>query len=74
LAQIIIKIFGNTDLKPIYSKSWLGDARYSCADISLARKILGYKPTILLKDGLEGLVSWYQNYYRKDHANVLGNQ
>jgi UDP-glucose 4-epimerase len=65
LAQIIIKIFGNTDLKPIYSKSRIGDVRYSYADISLARKILGYKPKISLKDGLKELVNWYQNYHRK---------
>ncbi len=60
LAEILIRILDKTNLKPIHSDSGLGDIRFSCADISLAEKILGYKPTIDLEEGLEELVTWHR--------------
>lgn len=32
-----------------------------CLDISKARSIIGYEPTVNLRDGLEKTVSWYRN-------------
>ena len=36
-----------------------GDMPLTCADISKARKLLGYKPTTRLEDGLPRFVDWF---------------
>ena len=36
----------------------LGDIRHCFADITLARKILGFDPSVKLEDGLSELVDW----------------
>ncbi|QDU30709.1 UDP-glucose 4-epimerase [Anatilimnocola aggregata] len=41
-----------TNLKPNFAPSRAGDVRDSLADISLARQVLGYNPTIDLKEGM----------------------
>ncbi len=36
-----------------------GDVRDSLADISKAKKLLGYEPSHLLKDGIQEAIEWY---------------
>jgi len=36
-----------------------GDVRHSQADITKARRFLGYEPTHLIEDGLDEAFSWY---------------
>lgn len=38
-----------------------GDARHTAADITLAQKLLDYKPTVGVKDGLRQEVAWLRN-------------
>ena len=47
-------------LKPRYDPPRDGDIRDSQADISLARAILGYEPTVGLEDGLRRTFEWYR--------------
>jgi UDP-glucose 4-epimerase len=42
-----------------------GDIRDSQADVSLARKILGYEPRILFEEGLKRTWEWYKKSYAK---------
>jgi UDP-glucose 4-epimerase len=56
LAKMILEIKGKTGLKIVYSKPRKGDIKHSVADISNARKKLGYSPKISLKDGLKRLL------------------
>lgn len=48
-----------------------GDVPFTHANISLASKELGYKPTTDLEAGLKKFVKWYLNYYdsKKKHAS-----
>ena len=55
LAALMISISGN-DLKIIHSSLKKGDIRFSLADISLAKKDLGFQPKIDLKDGIRNLM------------------
>ena len=48
-----------TRLKPVYREFRAGDVRHSHADISKARKLLGYEPTHRLSDGLDEALQWY---------------
>jgi UDP-glucose 4-epimerase len=41
-----------------------GDIRDSQADISLARKALGYEPSVLFEEGLRRTWAWYEATYR----------
>jgi nucleoside-diphosphate-sugar epimerase len=42
-----------------------GDIRDSQADVSLARKILGYEPRVLFEEGLKRTWDWYRQTYAK---------
>lgn len=57
LANMILQITGNTQLKPIYQKPRPGDVKNSCANITKAKRSLGYSPTITLKQGLSILIA-----------------
>jgi len=37
-----------------------GDVPLTCADISKARRLLGYNPTTKLRDGLPRFVEWFR--------------
>jgi nucleoside-diphosphate-sugar epimerase len=47
-----------------YEEGRPGDIRDSQADISLARKILGYEPLVQFEEGLERTWEWYKSAYR----------
>lgn len=51
LCEEILKISGR-DIKPEHEEPKEGDIRRSRADLSKSRKILGYEPTVSLKEGL----------------------
>lgn len=50
----------NKDIKPIYKEERAGDIRHSNANISKARKLLGYEPEYSLESGLELTIEWYK--------------
>ncbi len=45
--------------KPVYRDFRTGDVRHSLADISKAQKMLGYRPTHRVGEGLETAMVWY---------------
>jgi nucleoside-diphosphate-sugar epimerase len=47
--------------KAKYAPTRPGDVRHSLADIRLARKLLGYLPTVDLATGLRRTVEWYRS-------------
>ena len=48
-------------VKPIYTDPRSGDVKHSLADITAAKKLIGYKPIIQFKDGLKLAIDWYRN-------------
>ncbi len=46
--------------RPVYRDFREGDVRHSLADISKARRLLGYAPGFRLSDGLELAMNWYR--------------
>ena len=65
LLELLQEIIG-TDIKPKYAKPQQGDIPHSRADISKAKEILLYAPTIELKDGLIKTVEWFKDEKSKD--------
>ena len=51
LATMVLEIF-DVDVPVQYMPERPGDIRYSCSDISKARKILGFEPKVSLREGL----------------------
>jgi nucleoside-diphosphate-sugar epimerase len=49
-----------SQVTPNYVETRAGDVRDSQADISKARRILGYEPTVSFEEGLERTVAWYR--------------
>jgi UDP-N-acetylglucosamine 4-epimerase len=47
--------------KPVYRPFRAGDIRHSQADISKARKLLGYEPCCTVEQGLRNALAWYRN-------------
>jgi UDP-glucose 4-epimerase len=60
LAKILIDLYGDKEIKPIYLKPREGDIKQSYADIKKAEAILEYKPCYTLKKELSNL-----NFYNK---------
>ncbi len=50
---------------PVYRAFRSGDVRHSLADISKAKKLLGYQPTYRIEKGLAEAMSWYIQYLAK---------
>ena len=48
------------DIKPNYTDPRPGDIKHSLADISLARKLIGFKPKVSFKEGLQLAIDWYR--------------
>lgn len=53
----------NKDIKPIYKEERAGDIRHSNADISKAKRLLGYSPDYSMDKGLELTIEWYKKIY-----------
>ena len=59
LLAVLQKIIG-TNATPVYQPARAGDVRDSQADISKAERLLGYRPTVGLEEGLRETVAWYR--------------
>ncbi len=54
----------NINVEPIFAAPRAGDIRASLADISLARKVLGYEPAIDFEEGLRRSIDYYLSLVR----------
>jgi nucleoside-diphosphate-sugar epimerase len=64
----VLKLLGKITGKKIeakYAPPRAGDIRDSQADISLARKVLGYEPRVGFEEGLQRTWAWYKSAYGK---------
>jgi len=59
LAREMLDLLGS-DLEPEHGPPRPGDVRDSQADISLARRLLGYEPRIDAREGLARAIDWYR--------------
>jgi UDP-glucose 4-epimerase len=59
LVAVLNKIMKKS-VKPVFEKPRLGDVQKSQADISKARKFLGYSPKINFEEGLKRTILWFQ--------------
>jgi len=69
LADMVIKISGKTITKT-YDLSAPQGVRGRNADITLARKVLGWEPEVSLEEGLARTYKWIEEQCRKDRLMV----
>ena len=63
LAETLIKLYNKPDLKPNISNEYRkGDIRHCYANITKAQKLLNFKPTITLQEGLTELAGWAKTH------------
>ncbi len=53
-----------SDFTPTHREPRPGDIRNSLADISLAKKLLDYQPTIKFEDGIKETINYFKKLYR----------
>jgi dTDP-L-rhamnose 4-epimerase len=59
IAGAISRVMNKEYIEPEITENYrVGDIRHCFADISLARKVLGYAPRISLEEGLKELSEW----------------
>jgi nucleoside-diphosphate-sugar epimerase len=51
------------NVKPIYAPARAGDVKHSLADITAARKLIGFEPVLLFREGLEKSIDWYRRNF-----------
>lgn len=59
LLEILRELLGR-DIQPLFEPPRAGDVRESLADISLTRRILGYEPSVSIREGLEQSIEYYR--------------
>lgn len=64
LLDCINQAFG-AGIQALFAPSRVGDVRHSCANIALAREVLGYNPVHSFEDGIRITVEWYKEQRAK---------
>jgi dTDP-L-rhamnose 4-epimerase len=69
IAERIAAVLGKSHIGPeITGKYRVGDIRHCFADISKARRVLGYQPRVALEDGLSELAAWLEGQAAVDRV------
>jgi UDP-glucose 4-epimerase len=59
IIDMINEILGKS-VVPIYAPTRPGDVKHSLADISLAKKLIGFEPKVSFREGLQKAIEWYR--------------
>jgi nucleoside-diphosphate-sugar epimerase len=59
IIDIINELLGK-NVKPKYTDPRPGDLKHSLADITAAKELIGFEPTVSFRDGLKLAIDWYR--------------
>jgi dTDP-L-rhamnose 4-epimerase len=75
VALMLSTVLGKKDIEPLISGKYrIGDIRHCFADITLAKKVLGYKPEMTLEKGLCELAVWLENQIAHDKLDIANSE
>ncbi len=60
VVNTIRKLLNKENIKPVYVPPRPGDIKHSLADVSLAKKIIGYEPFVNFEEGITMAIDWYK--------------
>jgi UDP-N-acetylglucosamine 4-epimerase len=64
----MLKGIAGSDLAPKYGPERSGDVKHSLADISKAKKLLGYDPQVTVREGLKKSFEWYLHRHNLSYS------
>lgn len=70
LANMIIKLAGKKELKPVYVDPRPGEVNRLICNNARAKKLLGWEPKVEFEDGLKKLVDWYVNFKSEEWSKL----
>jgi dTDP-L-rhamnose 4-epimerase len=72
VARRMAEVLGKPHIRPeITGKYRMGDIRHCFADISHAKKVLGYEPKVNFSDGLAELANWLRDQVAQDRVDEM---
>jgi len=70
LVSLLIRVLNREDeISPRYEPGYAGDFPHTLADVSKAKKILGYEPKVPLQEGIQRFLSWYTDHPRRTRSS-----
>ena len=66
VANVLLALYGSKLAPVVAHKFRAGDVRHCFADISKARRLLGYEPKVAFEEGMKELVEWGRKVEAKD--------
>jgi len=70
ISELLAKGLGKDIAPEIVGKYREGDIRHCVADISKAKRLLGYEPKVTLEKGMEELLAWVSKQEADDKVNA----
>ncbi len=67
VANVLLRLYKGKVAPSVENKFRAGDVRHCSADLTKARKRLGYEPKVSFEDGMKELVAWGQSVTATDH-------
>jgi dTDP-L-rhamnose 4-epimerase len=67
-------ILGKAIEPDVCGKYRVGDIRHCFADITRAREVLGYRPRVMLEDGLAALAEWLEDQAADDRVATASQE
>jgi UDP-N-acetylglucosamine 4-epimerase len=64
----MIKEVAGSDLAPKYGPERRGDVKHSLADISKAKELMTYHPSVSIKQGLKTTFEWYRQHHHFSYS------
>ena len=61
LARMMAELLDSPKSRPIHEPERAGDLKHSFADLERSRTMLGYRPIVDFRNGLEQTVKWYES-------------
>ena len=75
IAELLAGALGSKGLEPVVTGKYrAGDIRHCFADITKARKLLGYEPQVSHEEGFAELADWLQSQQAEDNADTMLQQ
>ena len=68
VADLLRFVLGRSTDADVSGKYRVGDIRHCWADVTLAREVLGYRPSVSLEDGLVELSEWLREQAAEDRV------
>ena len=71
IAERVASVLGREEVRPEISGEYrVGDIRHCFADVTQARRVLGYAPAVSLDDGLAELAAWLEGQVADDRVDA----